>query len=184
MAQETTDTCALKLQQTVGFEIRFENGSSFRGIGVIDWGEGSLCGRTSLGPTWTSNMARLAFLLLPLLLSTAGYLGWISLQEILKGVERFTFSYFRAFYVPGVAPTDYKEGDNVDVKAVKMTSAHTQVSAAKFCTDPVFGERLRKKKADCRIWPYHDMSWMSNLTPVKIEITLSPPWTLFFYPLT
>ena len=90
-------------------------------------------------------------------------------------MERFTFSYFRAFYVPGVAPTDYKEGDNVDVKAVKMTSAHTQVSAAKFCTDPVFGERLRKKKADCRIWPYHDMSWMSNLTPVKIEMSLSPP---------
>lgn len=48
-------------------------------------------------------MARLAFLL-PLLLTTA-----------------------RAFYVPGVAPTDYKEGDDVDVKAVKMTSAHTQL---------------------------------------------------------
>lgn len=33
----------------------------------------------------------------------------------------------RAFYVPGVAPTDYKDGDDVEVKAVKMTSAHTQV---------------------------------------------------------
>jgi len=32
----------------------------------------------------------------------------------------------RAFYVPGVAPTDYKDGDEVEVKAVKMTSAHTQ----------------------------------------------------------
>ena len=47
----------------------------------------------------------------------------------------FTLFNFRAFYVPGVAPTDYKEGDDVDVKAVKMTSAHTQVSAVKY---PVF----------------------------------------------
>ena len=31
------------------------------------------------------------------------------------------------FYVPGVAPTDFKEGELIEVKAVKMTSAHTQV---------------------------------------------------------
>jgi len=31
------------------------------------------------------------------------------------------------FYVPGVAPTDFSKGDSVDVRAVKMTSAHTQL---------------------------------------------------------
>ncbi|XP_051915738.1 transmembrane 9 superfamily member 4 isoform X2 [Hippocampus zosterae] len=31
------------------------------------------------------------------------------------------------FYVPGVAPRDFHEGDIVDIKAVKMTSSHTQL---------------------------------------------------------
>lgn len=31
------------------------------------------------------------------------------------------------FYVPGVAPTDFKEGDAIVVKAIKMTSSHTQL---------------------------------------------------------
>jgi len=33
----------------------------------------------------------------------------------------------RAFYVPGVAPTDFREGDRIDVRAVKMTSSQTQL---------------------------------------------------------
>jgi len=32
-----------------------------------------------------------------------------------------------AFYVPGVAPTDFMKGDIIEVKAIKMTSAHTQL---------------------------------------------------------
>jgi len=32
-----------------------------------------------------------------------------------------------AFYVPGVAPTDFKQGDKISVKAIKMTSSHTQL---------------------------------------------------------
>ena len=32
-----------------------------------------------------------------------------------------------SFYVPGVAPQDFNAGDPIDVKAVKMTSAHTQL---------------------------------------------------------
>lgn len=32
-----------------------------------------------------------------------------------------------AFYVPGVAPQDFAKGDNVEVKAVKLTSAKTQL---------------------------------------------------------
>lgn len=32
-----------------------------------------------------------------------------------------------AFYVPGVAPVEFKRGDSIDVKAVKMTSTHTQL---------------------------------------------------------
>jgi transmembrane 9 superfamily protein 2/4 len=32
-----------------------------------------------------------------------------------------------AFYVPGVAPTDFNHGDPIDVRAVKMTSSQTQL---------------------------------------------------------
>ena len=32
-----------------------------------------------------------------------------------------------AFYVPGVAPTDFRQGDPITVKAIKMTSSHTQL---------------------------------------------------------
>ena len=31
------------------------------------------------------------------------------------------------FYVPGVAPQDFTEGGPIDVRAIKMTSAHTQL---------------------------------------------------------
>ncbi|CAF3605607.1 unnamed protein product [Rotaria sp. Silwood1] len=31
------------------------------------------------------------------------------------------------FYIPGVAPLDFKKGENVEVKAVKMTSTKTQL---------------------------------------------------------
>ena len=100
-------------------------------------------------------MARLAFLL-PLLLTSARYLGWNVLTRNSGRYFSFTLSYFRAFYVPGVAPTDYKEGDDVDVKAVKMTSAHTQVSAA--LSLYLMSTAPWKERADCINWPYHDMS--------------------------
>ncbi|KAJ9600211.1 hypothetical protein L9F63_009493 [Diploptera punctata] len=32
-----------------------------------------------------------------------------------------------AFYVPGVAPVEFRRGDRIDVKAVKLTSTHTQL---------------------------------------------------------
>ena len=32
-----------------------------------------------------------------------------------------------AFYVPGVAPVEFRQGDRIDVKAVKLTSTHTQL---------------------------------------------------------
>ena len=31
------------------------------------------------------------------------------------------------FYVPGVAPTDFKKGDDIEIRAIKMTSTHTQL---------------------------------------------------------
>ena len=31
------------------------------------------------------------------------------------------------FYVPGVAPIDFSKGQNIPVKAIKMTSSHTQL---------------------------------------------------------
>ncbi|CAF0886897.1 unnamed protein product [Brachionus calyciflorus] len=36
-------------------------------------------------------------------------------------------SFIHSFYVPGVAPQDFRKGDDVEVKAVKMTSAKTQL---------------------------------------------------------
>ncbi|CAI8043356.1 Transmembrane 9 superfamily member 4 [Geodia barretti] len=33
----------------------------------------------------------------------------------------------RGFYIPGVAPTEYEEGDKLEIKAVKMTSIKTQL---------------------------------------------------------
>lgn len=35
--------------------------------------------------------------------------------------------YSQAFYVPGVAPVEYKKGSKIEVKAVKMTSTQTQL---------------------------------------------------------
>jgi transmembrane 9 superfamily member 2/4 len=32
-----------------------------------------------------------------------------------------------AFYVPGVAPVEFHRGSKIEVKAVKMTSTHTQL---------------------------------------------------------
>ena len=49
---------------------------------------------------------------------------------------------FRAsgFYVPGVAPTDFKKGDEIGLKAIKMTSSHTQLPyeyySLPFCEPP------------------------------------------------
>merc|ERR1719412_2485270 len=31
------------------------------------------------------------------------------------------------FYVPGVAPQDFRKGDPIEVRAIKMTSSHTQL---------------------------------------------------------
>ncbi|XP_047516188.1 transmembrane 9 superfamily member 4 isoform X1 [Pieris napi] len=39
----------------------------------------------------------------------------------------FNFAFNHGFYVPGVAPVEYKKGQKIDVKAVKMTSIHTQL---------------------------------------------------------
>lgn len=35
--------------------------------------------------------------------------------------------YAAGFYVPGVAPVEFSKGQKIDVKAVKMTSTHTQL---------------------------------------------------------
>ena len=47
------------------------------------------------------------------------------------------FKYVNCFYVPGVAPVEFKRGDPVEVKAVKMTSSMTQLPyeyySLKFC---------------------------------------------------
>lgn len=31
------------------------------------------------------------------------------------------------FYVPGVAPTDFEKGAKIEIRAIKMTSTHTQL---------------------------------------------------------
>lgn len=35
-----------------------------------------------------------------------------------------------AFYIPGVAPVEFKSGDKIEVKAIKLTSTHTQLPYA------------------------------------------------------
>lgn len=34
------------------------------------------------------------------------------------------------FYIPGVAPVEFKSGDTIEVKAIKLTSTHTQLPYA------------------------------------------------------
>lgn len=34
------------------------------------------------------------------------------------------------FYIPGVAPVEFKNGDPIEVKAIKLTSTHTQLPYA------------------------------------------------------
>ena len=46
---------------------------------------------------------------------------------ILTLILQFLCDICNAFYVPGVAPQDFKENDKIDVRAVKMTSSHTQL---------------------------------------------------------
>ena len=45
-----------------------------------------------------------------------------------------------AFYVPGVAPQDFAKGSKIDVRAIKMTSSHTQLPfeyySLPFCKPP------------------------------------------------
>lgn len=38
-----------------------------------------------------------------------------------------TYGVCNGFYVPGVAPVEFKKGDPIEVKAVKITSTRTQL---------------------------------------------------------
>ena len=53
-----------------------------------------------------------------------------------------------AFYVPGVAPTDFRRGDPIEIRAIKMTSAHTQLPydyyAIPFC-EPAGGKAYKSQ---------------------------------------
>lgn len=49
-------------------------------------------------------------------------------QALLQCVLFSSFILFsNGFYVPGVAPVEFKKGQRIEVKAVKMTSIHTQL---------------------------------------------------------
>ncbi|XP_063234730.1 transmembrane 9 superfamily member 4 [Bacillus rossius redtenbacheri] len=54
--------------------------------------------------------------------STTMFDYWKKLLILLACIETC-----RGFYVPGVAPVEFKKGDRIEVKAVKMTSTHTQL---------------------------------------------------------
>uniref|UniRef100_A0A3Q3IGJ9 Transmembrane 9 superfamily member n=1 Tax=Monopterus albus TaxID=43700 RepID=A0A3Q3IGJ9_MONAL len=67
----------------------------------------------------------------------------------------------RPFYVPGVAPRDFREGDGLDIKAVKLTSSRTQLPyeyySLPFCKPKSVvykGENLGKWTAAgmCGVW--------------------------------
>ena len=64
-------------------------------------------------------------------------------------VLNFLCDIANAFYVPGVAPQDFSEGDKIDVRAIKMTSSHTQLPyeyySLPFCK-PSSGEIVYKSQ--------------------------------------
>jgi len=47
--------------------------------------------------------------------------------QVVFGLLAFLIGRGEAFYVPGVAPTDFHKSEDIAVRAVKMTSAHTQL---------------------------------------------------------
>ncbi|PVD23032.1 hypothetical protein C0Q70_16294 [Pomacea canaliculata] len=60
--------------------------------------------------------------------------------HVLLGIWMCLCDTVHSFYVPGVAPVEFKIGDNVDVKAVKLTSTKTQLPyeyySLPFCHPP------------------------------------------------
>ncbi|KAL1490640.1 hypothetical protein ABEB36_013301 [Hypothenemus hampei] len=46
---------------------------------------------------------------------------------IVAALTLFCINTSFGFYVPGMAPTDFKKGERIEVKAVKLTSIHTQL---------------------------------------------------------
>ena len=68
------------------------------------------------------------------------------LHCLLSAVLVLQWNVASAFYVPGVAPTEYKQGDLLDIKAVSMTSMKTQLPyeyySLPFC--PPEGEKRYK----------------------------------------
>ena len=94
-------------------------------------------------------------------------------------LEVFGRTFSRAFYVPGVAPTDYKDGDDVAVKAVKMTSAHTQVCRVQLSTDSVLVEYWLKLQMLTLSWHVSDVLnvWhLWNRNDALSPISLSSPF--------
>ena len=63
---------------------------------------------------------------------------------------QFSCDICNAFYVPGVAPQDFAENDKIDVRAIKMTSSHTQLPyeyySLPFCKPP--GEIVYKSQVN------------------------------------
>lgn len=50
---------------------------------------------------------------------------WVSFFLFLVMLGKST-----GFYIPGVAPVEFKSGDKIEVKAIKLTSTHTQLPYA------------------------------------------------------
>ena len=78
--------------------------------------------------------------------NTVGYLFRTILIPML--LVQFSCDICDAFYVPGVAPQDFAENDKIDVRAIKMTSSHTQLPyeyySLPFCKPP--GEIVYKSQ--------------------------------------
>lgn len=84
------------------------------------------------------------------------------------------------FYIPGVAPVEFKSGDKIEVKAIKLTSARTQLPFAyyslPFCRPKVLefksenlGEVLR---GDRIVNTPYDVSMLKN---VKCKLLCHSP---------
>ena len=46
---------------------------------------------------------------------------------LLLAIFGATTTAVQGLYVPGVAPTDFQKDDSIEVRAIKMTSTHTQL---------------------------------------------------------
>ena len=67
-----------------------------------------------------------------------------------------------AFYVPGVAPQDFAKGGKIDVRAIKMTSSHTQLPY-EYYSLPICKPADDEIEYKAQVIQYDDYSFLAGL---------------------